>query len=73
MGNKEVVVEKLFDLYVNVCSLRMNKKTKTPSVNMTQNQAMEILAQLNDIVGVYDKKFVMYDNGGERLVKVEEI
>ena len=73
MENKEIVTEKLFDLFLFICSLKLNKKTKTPSVNIKQEQAMEILAQLNDLASLYGKKIVMYNEGGETLVKMEEI
>lgn len=73
MENKEIVTEKLFDLFLFICSLKPNKKTKTPSVNIKQEQAMEILCQLNDLASLYGKKIVMYNEGGETLVKMEEI
>lgn len=73
MENKEFATEKLFDLFLFVCSLKMNKKTKTPSVNITQEQAMEILCQINDIASLYGKKIVMYNEANETLIKMEEI
>lgn len=72
MENKEIVTEKLFDLFLFICSLKVNKKTKTPSVNIKQEEAMEILFQLNELSGLYGKKIVMYNEGSELLVKMEE-
>ena len=73
MENKEIALEKLFDLFLFVCSLKANKKTKTPSVNIKQEQAMEILFQLNEIAGLYGKKIVMDSSSGEMIVKMEEV
>ena len=73
MENKEIVLESIFDLYLFVCSLKMNKKTKTPSVNITQEQAMEILAKLDDLSRLLGKKIVMDNSSGELIVKMEEI
>lgn len=73
MEEKEVVVEKVFDLFLFICSLQMNKKTKIPSVNIKQEQAMEILGQLNDIANLYGKNIVMYEEAGEKLIKTEDI
>lgn len=73
METKEIATEKLFDLFLFVCSLKPNKKTKTLSVNIKQEQAMEILSQLNDLASLYGKKIVMYNEGGETLVKMEEL
>ena len=73
MENKEIVTEKLFDLFLFICSLKANKKTKTPSVNIKQEQAMEILFQLNELASLHGKKIVMYNESGETLVKMEEI
>lgn len=73
MENKEIVLENLFDLYLFICSLKMNKKTKTPSVNITQEQAMEILAKLDDLSHLFGKKIVMDNSSGELIVKMEEV
>lgn len=73
MENKEIVLESIFDLYLFICSLKMNKKTKTPSVNITQEQAMEILAKLDDLSHLLGKKIVMDNSSGELIVKMEEI
>lgn len=73
MENKEIVLENLFDLYLFICSLKMNKKTKTPSVNITQEQAMEILAKLDDLSRLLGKKIVMDNSSGELIVKMEEV
>lgn len=73
MENKEIALEKLFDLFLIVCSLKPNKKAKTPSVNIKQGQAMEILFKLNELASLYGKKIVMYNEGGETLVKMEEV
>ena len=73
MENKEIALEKLFGLFLFISSLKANKKTKTPSVNIKQEEAMEILFQLNEITGLYGKKIVMYNDGGETLVKMEEV
>lgn len=73
MENKEIVLESIFDLYLFICSLKMNKKTKTPSVNITQEQAMEILAKLDDLSRLLGKKIVMDNSSGELIVKMEEV
>lgn len=73
MENKEIVLESIFDLYLFVCSLKMNKKTKTPSVNITQEQAMELLARIDDISRLFGKKIVMDSSSGEMIVKMEEM
>lgn len=73
MENKEIVLESIFDLYLFICSLKMNKKTKTPSVNITQEQAMEILAKLDDLSRLLGKKIVMDNSSGELIVKMEEL
>lgn len=73
MENKEIALEKLFNLFLFICSLKANKKTKTPSVNINQEQAMEILFQLNEIAGLYGKKIVMDSGSGEMIVKMEEV
>lgn len=73
MENKEIALESLFDLYLFVCSLKMNKKTKTPSVNITQEQAMEILAKLDDLSRLLGKRIVMDNSSGELIVKMEEM
>lgn len=73
MENKEIVLENLFDLYLFICSLKMNKKTKTPSVNITQEQAMELLARIDDISRLFGKKIVMDSSSGEMIVKMEEM
>lgn len=73
MENKEIALESLFDLYLFICSLKMNKKTKTPSVNITQEQAMELLARIDDISRLFGKKIVMDNSSGEMIVKMEEV
>ena len=73
MENKEIALENLFDLYLFICSLKMNKKTKTPSVNITQEQAMELLARIDDISRLFGKKIVMDNSSGEMIVKMEEV
>lgn len=73
MENKEIVLESIFDLYLFICSLKMNKKTKTPSVNITQEQAMEILAKLDDLSRLLGKRIVMDNSSGELIVKMEEM
>ena len=73
MENKEIALESLFDLYLFICSLKMNKKTKTPSVNITQEQAMELLARIDDISRLFGKKIVMDSSSGEMIVKMEEM
>ena len=73
MENKEIILESIFDLYLFICSLKMNKKTKTPSVNITQEQAMEILAKLDDLSRLLGKKIVMDNSSGELIIKMEEI
>lgn len=73
MENKEIALESLFDLYLFICSLKMNKKTKTPSVNITQEQAMELLARIDDISRLFGKKIVMDNSSGEMIVKMEEM
>lgn len=73
MENKEIALENLFDLYLFICSLKMNKKTKTPSVNITQEQAMELLARIDDISRLFGKKIVMDSSSGEMIVKMEEM
>lgn len=73
MENKEIILESIFDLYLFICSLKMNKKTKTPSVNITQEQAMEILAKLDDLSRLLGKKIVMDNSSGELIVKMEEL
>lgn len=73
MENKEIILESIFDLYLFICSLKMNKKTKTPSVNITQEQAMEILAKLDDLSRLLGKRIVMDNSSGELIVKMEEM
>ena len=73
MENKEIALENLFDLYLFICSLKMNKKTKTPSVNITQEQAMELLAQLNSIALCLGKSFKLTNEDGSVVVRMEDI
>ena len=70
---KEIVIEKAFDLFMAIASLKANKRTKTPSVNIKQEEAMELLALVNDIANACGKKISLYNEGGEMLVKMEEV
>lgn len=70
---KDIVVEKLFDLFVKIASLKPNKRTKSLTVNLTQEEAMSLLADVSDIASVYGKKITIDNSSGEAIVKVEEL
>lgn len=70
---KEIVLEKAFDLFMTIASLKANKRTKSPSVNIKQEEAMEMLALVNDIANACGKKITLYNEDGKTLVKMEEV
>lgn len=51
MDNRELAGNSLLDLYVTIASLKKNSRTKTPSVNITQDQAFEILQKISFVAG----------------------
>lgn len=47
--NKELTSALLLALYCEVASLKRNTRTKVPSVNMTEAEAMSLLGRINDV------------------------
>lgn len=73
MENNELVLVKLKELFLSVCSLKINSKTKVPSVNMKKEEALELLGKINDIANLHGMQFTMETVDGELFVKMEEI
>ena len=70
---KEIVLEKAFDLFMAIASLKANKRTKTPSVNIKQEEAMEMLSQLNSIALCLGKSFKLTNEDGSMVVRMEDM
>lgn len=47
--NKELTSALLLSLYCEVASLKRNTRTKVPSVNMTEGEAINLLGKINDV------------------------
>ena len=73
--NKEdYIINSLFELFVYFVSLPPNKRTKVPSVTLTQDQAIEVVRTINGIVAVMGVQFVIKQTEqGETVVEIESI
>lgn len=73
--NKEdYIINSLFELFVYFVSLPPNKRTKQPSVTLTQDQAIEVVRTINGIVAVMGVQFVIKQTEqGETVVEIESI
>lgn len=73
--NKEdYIINSLFELFVYFVSLPPNKRTKQPTVTLTQDQAIEVVRTINGIVAVMGVQFVIKQTEqGETVVEIESI
>ncbi len=73
--NKEdYIINSLFELFVYFVSLPPNKRTKQPTVTLTQEQAIEVVRTINGIVAVMGVQFVIKQTEqGETVVEIESI
>lgn len=73
--NKEdYIINSLFELFVYFVSLPPNKRTKQPTVTLTQDQAIEVVRTINGIVAVMGVQFVIKQTEqGETVVEIEPI
>ena len=73
--NKEdYIINSLFELFVYFVSLPPNKRTKQPTVTLTQDQAIEVVRTINGVVAVMGVQFVIKQTiQGETVVEIESI
>lgn len=69
---EDYIVDSLFKLFVYFVSLPPNKRTKKPSITLTQEQAIDIVRAINGIVAVMGVQFVIKQTEqGETVVEIE--
>lgn len=73
--NKEdYIINSLFELFVYFVSLPPNKRTKQPTVTLTQEQAIEVVRTINGVVAVMGVQFVIKQTEqGHTVVEIESI
>lgn len=71
---EDYIINSLFELFVYFVSLPPNKRTKQPTVTLTQDQAIEVVRAINGIVAVMCVQFVIKQTEqGETVVEIEAI
>lgn len=71
---EDYIINSLFELFVYFVSLPPNKRTKVPSVTLTQDQAIEVVRTINGIVAVMGVQFVIKQTEqGETVVEIESV
>lgn len=68
------IINNLFELFVQFLSLPPNKRTKIPSVTLTQEQAIDIVRAINGIVYVLGVQFnIKREEDGTTTATIEAV